>query len=291
MTHTYLAELRDVAKLSGSDFEKVLLGELTRIRESTDPQRTKTSCPQTPVKVVTDETHSHEHDSISLIVGAEAVPSPKKPGICLPSEQLTSPEVQRAVVEHVIRNGDMGPQYHSSTKLRSFSGKIPCPSLESDYDTWRSNVDFYLADPSMSDKLSVRRIVESLLPPAANIVKHLGPNSSPHEYLSLLDSAYGIVEDGDELFAKFLHTNQNIGEKPSIYLQRLRAALSKVIKRGGIATADFERQLLKQFCKGCWNNSLLMNLQLEQRKTNPPSFSELLLLLRTDEDRQAAKSN
>lgn len=313
LTHTYLAELRNVAKLSGADFEKVLLGELTRIRESTNPQRPEASLPQpdcgpsltsdstltqtvtnptqTPVRVVTAETHSHEHDSFSLIVGAEAVPSPKKSGIYLPSEQLTSPEVQRVVVEHVIRNSDMASQYHGSTKLRSFSGKIPCPSLESDYDTWRSNVDFYLADPSMTDKLSVRRIVESLLPPAANVVKHLGPNSSPNEYLSLLDSAYGIVDDGDELFAKFLNTNQNSGEKPSSYLQRLQAALSKVVKRGGITAADFECQLLKQFCRGCWNNSLIMSLQLEQKKTNPPSFSELLLLLRTDEDRQAAKSN
>lgn len=199
LTHTYLAELRDVANLSGADFEKVLLGELTRIRESTNPQRTETSLSQTdcgppltsdtilaqtvtnptqtPVKVVTDGTHSHEHDSFSLIVGAEVVPSPKKSGIYLPSEQLTSPEVQRVVVEHVIRNSDMASQYHGSTKLRSFSGKTPCPNLESDYDTWRSNVDFYLVDPSMSDKLSVRRIVESLLPPAANVVKHLGPNS------------------------------------------------------------------------------------------------------------------
>lgn len=64
-----------------------------------------------------------------------------------------------------------------------------------------------------------------------------------------------------------------------------------MVKRGGIAAADFECQLLKQFCRGCWNNSLIMNLQLEQRKTNPASFSELLLLLLTDEDRQAAKSN
>lgn len=47
LTHTYLAELRDVAKLSGADFEKVLLEELTRIRESTNPQRTETSLSQT----------------------------------------------------------------------------------------------------------------------------------------------------------------------------------------------------------------------------------------------------
>lgn len=313
LTRTYLAELKGVAKLSGADFEKVLMEELSRIRESTKPQTAEpdmsktdhgpqltsditsaevvTDPTQTPVKVVTDSTHSHEHDSISLIVGAEALPSPKKPALYLSSEQLTPTEVQKVVVEHVIRSSDVVSQYHGHTKLRCFSGKTPCPNLESDYDTWRNNVDFYLADPSMSDKLTVRKIVESLLPPAANVVKHLGPNSRTHDYLSLLDSAYGTVDDGDELFAQFLNTNQNSGEKPSSYLQRLQTALSKVVKRGGIAAVDSERQLLKQFCRGCWNNSLITSLQLEQKKTNPPSFSELLLLLRTDEDRQAAKSN
>ena len=263
LTHTYLAELKGVAKLSGADFEKVLLEELTRIHKSTKsqtavpgmsktdpgPQLTSditsaevlTNLTQTLVKVVTDSTHSHERDSLSLIVGAEALPSPKKPALCLSSEQLTFPEVQKAVVEHVIRNTDVVSQYHDHTKLRCFSGKTPCPSLESDYDTWRNNVDFYLADPSMSYKLTVRRIVESLLPPAANVVKHLGPNSSPQDYLSLLDSAYGIVDDGDELFAKFLNTNQNSGEKPSSYLQRLQTALSKVVKQGGLAAVDSER--------------------------------------------------
>lgn len=158
-----------------------------------------TNLTQTPVKW----SLTHEHDSLSLIVGAEALPSPKKPALCLSSEQLTSPEVQKMVVEHVIRNTDVVSQYHGHTQLRCFSGKTPCPSLESDYDTWRNNVDFYLADPSMSDKLMVRRIVESLLPPAANVVKHLGPNSSPQDYLSLLDSAYGIVDDGDKLLLSF----------------------------------------------------------------------------------------
>ena len=273
LTHTYLAELKNVAKLSGADFEKVLYEELTRIRESTKSQTAEpgmsktdheplltidltstqavTNPTQSPVKVVTDETHSHEHDSLSLLVGIEALPSPKKSGLHLSSEHLTTPEVQKVVVEHVIRNSDVASQYHGHTKLRCFSGKTPCPNLESDYDAWRSTVDFFLADPSMSDKHIARRIIESLLPPAANVVQHLGPNSSPHDYLSLLDSAYGIVDDGDELFAKFLNTNQNSGEKPSSYLQRLQAVLSKVVKRGGIATVDIERQLLKQFCRGC----------------------------------------
>ena len=121
--------------------------------------------------------------------------------------------------------------------------------------------------------------------------QHLGPNSTPKDYLSLLDSAYDIVNDGDELFAKLLSTNQNSSDKPSSYLQRLQADLSKVIKRVCISANNSECQLLKQFFRGCWNNSLITTLQLEQKKDNPLSFTELLLLLRIEEDRQAAKSS
>lgn len=169
----------------------------------------------------------------------------------------------------------MSSANYGFSKLRPFPGKIPCPSLEVDYDTWCNNAEFYIT---------------SLLPPAANIVKHLGPQSRLSDYLSVLDSAYSTVDYGDELFAAFLNTNQIAGEKPSAYLHRLQATLSKVVKRNGIAAIDSDRQLLKQFCRGCWNNSFISNLQLEQRKHEPPSFSELLLLLRTEEDKQAAKS-
>lgn len=134
-------------------------------------------------------------------------------------------------------------------------------------------------------------MVESLFPPAATSHHCETPNASPNEYLALLDSAYGIIDDSDELFAKFLHTNQDPGEKPSGYLQRLQTILSKVIKRGGLAASDSDRQLLKQFCRGCWSNGLLTNLQLEQKKNKPPPFSELLLSVRSEEDRQAAKSS
>lgn len=314
VTQSYLTELKGIAKLSGADFEKVLLDELARIQEATkghhttepdasvvsqEPQPTSHTAQtelaanesHTPIKIATDLIHSPERDSLPFTVGAEASPLHRKQTLYLPPEQLTSPEVQRVVVEHVIKSSNMSSQYHGHAKLRPFSGKSPSPCSESDYDTWRNNVEFHLADATVSDKHTVRKIVESLLPPAANIVKHLGPNSTSHDYLSLLDSAYGTVDDGDELFAKFLNTHQNSGEKSSDYLQRLQTALSKVIKRGGIADSDSERQLLKQFCRGCWNNGLLTSLQLEQKKNNPPLFSELLLLLRTEEDRQAAKSS
>lgn len=123
------------------------------------------------------------------------------------------------------------------------------------------------------------------------MVKGLRPNSPPVAFLQLLDSAFGVVEDGEELFARFLNTFQNPGESASVYLHRLQVALNFVVKRGGVAPGEVDRHLLKQFCRGCWDSVLLSTLQLEQARSHPPSFAELLLMLRTEEDRQQAKAS
>uniref|UniRef100_A0A8C1SFS8 CCHC-type domain-containing protein n=1 Tax=Cyprinus carpio TaxID=7962 RepID=A0A8C1SFS8_CYPCA len=68
-----------------------------------------------------------------------------------------------------------------------------------------------------------RKILESLLPPASELIRQLGPDAAPRDYVKLLDSAYGLVEDGEEIFARFLNTHQNTGEKASEYLQRPKA--------------------------------------------------------------------
>ncbi|XP_061582464.1 paraneoplastic antigen Ma3 homolog [Cololabis saira] len=201
---------------------------------------------------------------------------------------LNPPEMQRYVVEHIVKNDDS--TMHSTQRLRSFSGRLPRPQNESDYDIWRSGVELLLQDPGVSDLQRSRKIFDSLLPPAADVVKHLRSDTPPTVYLQTLDSAYGTVQDGDELYAKFMDTFQDAGEKPSHYLQRLQVALNQAVKRGGVLNRDFGRHLLTQFCRGCWDNSLITELQLKQRKHNPPSFAEFLLLLRTEEDREAAKT-
>ncbi len=63
------------------------------------------------------------------------------------------------------------------------------------------------------------------------------------------------------------------------------------IKRGGISPEEADRHLLKQFCRGCWDNDLINELQLEQKRNRPPSFAHLLLMLRTEEDKHTAKDN
>lgn len=220
-------------------------------------------------------------------------PFPKQTQIAeelsLSQNDLYPPDVQRVVVEHIVRREDISSHSLSPLRLRSFSGRYPKPSNEVDYETWRSHVDLLLADPSLSPLQITRRILESLLSPAADVVKGLGPDSLPTIYLQVLDSAFATVQDGEELFARFLNTLQDPGEKPSAYLQRLQRNGISAVKRGGIEVSEMETHLVKQFCRGCWDNTVISNLQLEQRKGNPTSFAELLLLLRTEEDRQLSK--
>ncbi|KAE8287190.1 hypothetical protein D5F01_LYC15159 [Larimichthys crocea] len=122
---------------------------------------------------------------------------------------------------------------------------------------------------------------------ATDVIKHVSPQALPSVYLQLLDSVYGSVEDGDELLAKLMGILQNNEEKPSDYLNRLQVALSAVVRRGGITESERNRYLLKQFCRGCWNDALIADLQLERKMNALPSFAELVLLIRTEEDKQA----
>ncbi|XP_067455504.1 zinc finger CCHC domain-containing protein 12-like [Thunnus thynnus] len=307
-TVAYLTELRELAKLSTRSFEDILRAELARIGESvgTGAETSTTEAPaepdptslpddphiMTPVSPAIGNASSGNttprpaEDTTETVLPTEGkIQSPQ-----LPADLVSTPEVQRVIVEHIVKSSEVGSQSNLSYKLKPFSGRVPHPAFEVDYDAWRSSVEFCLNDPTISDTQLVRKIVESLSPPAANIVKSLGPTATPKSYLTLLDSAYATVEDGDELFARFLNTNQNVGEKASDYLQRLYSALNSVISRKGVAPSDADKQLLRQFCRGCWDGPLITNLQLEQRRNEPPSFAELLLLLRTEEDKQANKA-
>lgn len=297
-TRTLMAEFKNVAKLSGKQYAEILQEMMNQISLSVPelhhpppPSATAGAAkPPTshPTVKQSDSPPMFNPSSTRSPASEDHLGNLRREGRStthLTQSDLNPKEVQHYVVEHVVRSGD-----GSSHRLRTFSGKVPRPTHEMDYDTWQSGVESILKDPSISDLQRTRLIRDSLLPPAANIVKHLSLDIAPEIYLQQLDSAYGAVQDGDELYAKFLDTYQNAGEKPSIYLQRLQAALQNAVKRGGIPVRDVDKSLLTQFCRGCWDNNLIVELQLKQKKSNPPSFAEFLLLLRTEEEQDAAKA-
>ncbi|XP_026088519.1 zinc finger CCHC domain-containing protein 12-like [Carassius auratus] len=311
ITRDYLEELQEIARVSGKPYQLVIQEELRKLNaasslidlsptpsdgpvvaESQTPQLSQSqgagvealASPSTD-QVFFPNVQQTKEPNLTKTNGADAVPMSS----ALSMDVLSPPSVQRVVVEHVVRTTDAVSAQYVPVRLRSFSGKIPRPPNEPDYDTWRASVDFLLDDPSISDLSRTRKILDSLLPPATDVVKHIGPQASPAVYLDLLESVYGSVEDGDELLARFMTLLQNQGEKPSSYLHRLQVMLSATVRRGGISEAERDRSLLKQFCRGCWDNRLLSNLRLEERKTSPPSFAELVVSVRAEEDKQASK--
>lgn len=153
---------------------------------------------------------------------------------------------------------------------------MPKPPGEVDFETWCLHFKLMFQDGLPTD-MQRKMILESLLSPASDILKQLGSHSPPRDYVILLQSAYGLVDDGEEIFATFLSTLQDAGENASEYLQKLQALLSTAIRRGGVGEANTSRQLFKQFTRGCWDQCLLLTLQQKINTESPPHFSELLL--------------
>lgn len=304
-TQTYLSELKDIAKQTGKDFAAVLREELSVIGDTVDLEHSEIqhedmeqNSPDTPeqhgleaaaqvshLPSAVPEQHVQHHWTPS------STPSKEKTQPALKLSDVNPPDIQKVIVEHIVRNEDSALQVHTSLRLRPFSGRSPHPNNEADYETWRSNVELLLKDTTQSDLYKSRKLLESLSSPAIDIVKHLTPESPLKVYLEILDSAFGTVEDGDDLFAKYLNTMQDSGEKPSAYLQRLQVMLNTTLRRGGVTASDLDRHLLRQFVRGCWDNILIAELQLEQKKQNPPTFAELLLLLRIAEGKRTSKAS
>ncbi|CAI5689846.1 unnamed protein product [Oreochromis niloticus] len=302
VTKTYLAELKELTKLSGKDYGEVLREMMCQIGEDVEAMRPTTEEPSptyveptvvSPPAPKEQQCHTSHSDVTPSDIGAtDHVPLTNgRRAASLSVSDLNPPDIQKVVVEHIVRRQDVVPHIQSQVRLHSFSGKVPRPNNETDYDTWRTQIELLQNDPSMSPLQISRKIHESLLPPAADTVKSLRPESPPATYLQLPDSAFGTVEDGEELFAQFLNTLQDPGEKSSTYLHRLQLALNRARKRGGVACEEVDKHLLKQFCRGCWDNDLIGALQLEQKKSSPPQFSDLLLMIRSEEDRQQAKTS
>lgn len=309
-TTSFMAEMEKLAKVAGLDYAQVLQTMMNQIGHSVSElcpaptlkkspgasTETVLEMPQPPPPPPVSSTSPTVTNAAAAVTNTDPQPSViQQPGAGASTSTLTAhdmnpPGIQRYVVEHIVKNEDSPMHHLSAQRLRPFSGRTPRPSHEVDYETWRTGVELLLNDPAVSDLYRSRRIVDSLLPPAVDLVRHLSHDTLPAIYLQTLESAFGTVQDGEELFAKFMDTFQNTGEQPSAYLQRLQVALNHAVRRGGVAEADVNRHLLAQFCRGCWNDTLISELQLKQKKSQPPPFAELLLLLRTEEDREASKS-
>ncbi len=171
-TQIYLNELKDLASRSGENFEDVLKGMLAHMHEIVVPkpytEPVIAEVNDTPSVNLADPsltdfiykqsqaTAEDKYRSVPLTPAAIG-PEPSS----LTTSDLNPPGVQRVVVEHLVCSTDLTVHGNSPLRLRVFSGHVPCPTNEVDYETWRTGVELLLQDPTVSDFHRVRRICES----------------------------------------------------------------------------------------------------------------------------------
>lgn len=203
-----VSKLQAIAKLIGKSFQLVLQEELAKLNLTSataaesvfsdheigqlSGARPVITAPS-PVCLATSKEN--------LTKGPQLVKSPvtTSSNTRLTASDMNPPEIQKVVVEHIVRNEEAPPYYNAISLLQALSGRLPRPNNEADNETWRSSAKLLPTDPALSDLNQSRKIVDSLLPPASDFIKHLGSQALPFAYLQLIDSAYGTLEDGDEL--------------------------------------------------------------------------------------------
>lgn len=159
---TYLTELKEQAKMNSRSFEDILREELGRIGKSVggevpanvaeipaepEPLPSTNEPPVMPPVSLTSENVS----SFSVTpwptetVTETVVPKDEKMQCnTLPVELLSTPAMQRVVVEHIVKSSEITSQSSLSYKLKPFSGRVPHLDFEVDYDAWHSSVELLI---------------------------------------------------------------------------------------------------------------------------------------------------
>lgn len=184
-------------------------------------------------------------------------------------------------------------------KLRPFSGFIPTPPGEDEYEVWVEQTTHILEEWQCSDNVKKQRLVECLRGPAADIVrfeKTSNPSATFSDYLSALESAFGTTEDASDLMLKFRSTYQSEGEKLSAYILRLDRMLHSMLRKKGIEFSAMNHLRMQQIVRGALSSDLVaMRLRMTHKLCAPPSFNELIKEVREEEtllkNRSSAQSN
>lgn len=140
-------------------------------------------------------------------------------------------------------------------KLRTFSGVIPTPSGEDEYDTWAEQTSHILEEWQCTDSLKKQKLVECLRGPASDIVRFVKiekPSATCSDYLSALEMAFGNTESASDLLVRFKSTFQQEGEKLSAYILKLDKLLHVVLRKNGIEHSDMNRLRIQQIIRGAF---------------------------------------
>ncbi|XP_036989193.2 paraneoplastic antigen-like protein 5 [Artibeus jamaicensis] len=173
-------------------------------------------------------------------------------------------------------------------KLKMFSGAaFPSPG-EEHFEVWLEHVTEMMQMWQVSEVEKRRRLLESLQGPALSIIRVLRVNNDSltvEQCLDALKQIFGNKEDYRTSKFKFLQTCQEIGEKISAFLVRLEPLLQKAVQHSPLSVRSADMIRLKHvLARANVTNSLRGKLELLDQRGCPPTFLELMKLIRDEEE-------
>ncbi|XP_066105842.1 paraneoplastic antigen-like protein 5 [Saccopteryx bilineata] len=189
-----------------------------------------------------------------------------------------------------VKEIDLPPPKESTwyRKLKMFSGTASPGPGEENFEVWLEQVTEVMQMWQVSEVEKRRRLLESLHGPALSVMRVLRANNDSitvEQCLDALKQLFGDKEDYRTSQFKFLQTFQNIGEKISAFLVRLEPLLQKSVQHSPLSLRSADMIRLKHILtRANMNNTLRGKLELLDQRGCPPTFLELMKLVRDEEE-------
>ncbi|XP_067217732.1 paraneoplastic antigen Ma1 homolog [Chanodichthys erythropterus] len=117
------------------------------------------------------------------------------------SEPTTSTTDVLQIVGHLLEKTAKPLDMGSYCRLRLFSGVLPTPCGEEQFDNWLEQAQLMIEESEYTDKEKRRRLMESFKGPALEIVKSArvtDSDISAAKCLEALENAFGTAESGED---------------------------------------------------------------------------------------------
>lgn len=152
-----LAELSTLAGSSKAGFWSMLQQELASVQPDPVPLLSSDTNLQMPDHMPGGDNRGIDKGQLddaepslaNPISNASPLSFPTSPPL-LNESKINPPQVQKVIVEHFIRS-DATPSSFSQSRVRTFSGRLPKPNGEVDYNAWRTQVDLLLNDEDLGE--------------------------------------------------------------------------------------------------------------------------------------------
>ncbi|KAM9194443.1 paraneoplastic antigen Ma2 [Dugong dugon] len=213
-------------------------------------------------------------------------------GVSTATVPSISPELLASLVGQAIAHAPQPLLPMRYRKLRIFSGSaVPAPE-EEPFEIWLEQATEIVKEWPVAEAEKKRWLMESLRGPALDlmhIVQADNQSVSVEECLEAFKQVFGSLESRRTSQVRYLKTYQEEGEKVSAYVLRLETLLRKAVEKRAIPRNIADQVRLEQVMAGASLSEILW-CRLRELKDQgpPPSFLELMKVIREEEEEEAS---